>query len=236
VSCRIWPALAVVLALAPWRALLAQGQPPQAPDTMEARVQACAPCHGEQGRGTSNEYFPRLAGKPAGYLYNQLLAFREGRRRYAPMNYLLEYLDQPYLQEMADWYAAQRTLSEPIGLPAAPPDMLGRGRSIVTDGVPDRGVPACGLCHGPALTGMEPGIPALVGLKPTYVTAQLGAWRYGTRTAIAPDCMQHVASLLTEGDVTAVAAYLSSLPLPADLSPLPRGALVTPLACGSEPQ
>ena len=67
----------------------------RAPDTMEARLLACAACHGRQGEGTKNDYFPRLAGKPAGYLMNQLVAFRDGRRRYPPMNYLLEYLPDP---------------------------------------------------------------------------------------------------------------------------------------------
>jgi len=37
-------------------------------DSMEARVQGCATCHGPRGQGTSNEYFPRIAGKPASYL------------------------------------------------------------------------------------------------------------------------------------------------------------------------
>lgn len=227
------PVLAVLAALSAWRSPLAQERPP---DTMEARVQACVPCHGPQGRGTSNDYFPRLAGKPAGYLHNQLLAFREGRRRYAPMNSLLAYLDEPYLRKMAEWFAQQRPPSEPMAMPTAPADVLGRGRSIVMNGVPEREVPACSLCHGSALVGMEPGIPGLLGLKPTYISAQLGAWRYGTRTATAPDCMQHVAGLLTESDVTAVAAYLSSLPVPADPAPLPAGTLRTPIACGSEPQ
>ena len=76
-------------------------QAPKAPDTIEARVRACTPCHGEQGQGTDNDYFPRLAGKPAGYLKNQLVAFRDGRRRYAPMNYLLEYQTDAYLQRSA---------------------------------------------------------------------------------------------------------------------------------------
>ena len=78
--------------------------------------------------------------------------------------------------------------------------------------------------------------PGLVGLKPTYISAQLGAWRYGTRTAMAPDCMQIIASLLTEDDVSSVSAWLASLPLSDDPSPLPAGALTTPLPCGSEPQ
>jgi len=222
------------LALYPCRG--AHAQPTQrAPDTMEARVQACVICHGEQGRGTSNDYFPRLAGKPDGYLYNQLVAFRDGRRRYAPMNYLLAYLPDPFLRKMAEYYAEQRPPAEPPAVPTASKEVLAQGRALVTGGAPSRGVPACSSCHGPQLVGMEPGIPGLLGLKPTYITAQLGAWRYGTRTATAPDCMQIVASLLTESDVTAVAAWLSSLPVPADPSPLPRGTLKTPLACGSEP-
>jgi cytochrome c553 len=35
---------------------------------MEARLRACEPCHGRQWEGTNNDYFPRLAGKPAGYI------------------------------------------------------------------------------------------------------------------------------------------------------------------------
>ena len=83
---------------------------------------------------------------------------------------------------------------------------------------------------------MEPAIPGLLGLRAAYISAQLGGWRYGTRTAAAPDCMQIVAGLLTEDDVKAVAAYLSSLPAPADPSFAPHGSLPMPLSCGSEPQ
>ena len=96
--------------------------------------------------------------------------------------------------------------------------MLAHGEQLVRQGDPDREIPACVRCHGPTLTGMEPAIPGLLGLRPTYISAQLGAWRYGTRTATAPDCMQIVAGHLTEDDVKAVAAYLSSQPAPPDLS------------------
>jgi cytochrome c553 len=208
----------------------------RAPDTMAARVQACTPCHGDQGEGTSNEYFPRLAGKPAGYLYNQLSAFRAGRRHYPPMNYLLEFLPDAYLHAMADYFAAKRPPLPERATPIVSKDLLARGQSLVTDGDPGRGVPACAGCHNPHFTGMEPAIPGLIGLQASYISAQLGAWRYGTRTAAAPDCMQIVAGLLTEADVTAVAAWLSSLPAPPDPAPVPRGSLAMPLACGSEPK
>jgi cytochrome c553 len=205
------------------------------PDTMGARLQACAACHGEHGRGTTNDYFPRLAGKPAGYLMNQLVAFRDGRRRYPPMNYLLQYQPNAYLQRMAEYFAALQPPSGPPVVTDASAAVLARGRTIVTDGDTAHGVPACSRCHGPALTGMEPAIPGLIGLRAKYISAQLGAWRYGIRTAIAPDCMQIVAASLTENDVTAVAAWLSSLPIPSDPSPVPRGSLSMPLTCGSEP-
>ena len=224
--------LAWLCAIAPQ--IRAQSAP--VPDTLGQRLLACATCHGKKGEGLkANEYYPRIAGKPAGYLYNQLVAFRDGRRRYSPMNYLLEFLPDPYLQKMAGYFAEQRPPGQPPALPATGNDVLAHGRALVTGGAPDRGIPACSGCHGPALVGMEPAIPGLVGLKPTYISAQLGAWRYGTRTAAAPDCMQIVASRLTESDVTAVAAFLSSLPVPTDPSPVPRGTLPMPLPCGSEP-
>jgi cytochrome c553 len=207
----------------------------RAPDTMEARLLACAPCHGRQGEGTKNDYFPRLAGKPAGYLMNQLVAFRDGRRRYPPMNYLLEYQSDSYLQKIAEYFAALRPPPAQQTATDISSAVLARGRLLVTDGDQARGVPACSACHGPKLTGMEPGIPGLVGLHKSYISAQLGAFRYGTRTAAEPDCMQLVAASLTESDVTAVAAWLASVPIPADPSPVPKGTLQMPLGCGSEP-
>lgn len=205
------------------------------PDTLAARTQACTPCHGNQVQGTNDVYFPRLAGKPAGYLYNQLIAFKNVRRKYPPMNYLLEFLPDPYLQDIADYFAG---LHPPLPAPVASavsPEVLQHGQDLVTKGDVSRQIPACASCHGPALTGMEPGIPGLLGLRPNYISAQLGAFRYGTRTAKAPDCMQKVAAKLTDADVTAVAAWLASRSAPVNLAPAPKGTYVLPFACGSEP-
>jgi cytochrome c553 len=203
---------------------------------MQARVLACAACHGHQGEGTDNDYFPRLSGKPAGYLYNQLVAFRDGRRKYPPMNYLLAYLPDSYLHQIADYFASQRPPFPSASAPAVTATVLTRGQRLVRSGDPARNVPACVACHGAALTGMEPAIPGLLGLHADYISAQLGAWRYGTRTSNVPDCMQQVASRLTEDDVTAIAAWLASSPAPANPSPVAQGALNMPLACGSEPK
>ena len=103
----------------------------QQPNTMEARLQACAACHGAKGEGIDNPYFPRLAAKPAGYLYNQLVAFKNGQRHYPPMTYLLEYLPEGYLQAMAEYFAAQRPPFPPPAIPDVSSDMLAHGELLV---------------------------------------------------------------------------------------------------------
>ena len=204
-----------------------------APDTIAARAQGCATCHGSAGQGTVG--FPRIAGKPAGYIFNQLRNFRDGRRSYPPMNYLLEYLQDDYFEAMAAFFASQR-------IPLAPPerstlsaDELARGDSLVHQGDPARGVPPCVACHGPKLTGIEPGIPGLLGLSSRYISGQLEAWRAGTRHANPPDCMSAVAGRLSEDEITAVAGWLGSRAASSPYVPAPEGKWTTPLACGSEP-
>lgn len=203
-------------------------------DSIEARVQGCVTCHGQQGEGTNNGYFPRIAGKPAGYLYNQLRSFRDGTRHYAPMNYLVAYMPDSFLHEIAEYFAKQRPPFAAKEVASVPPDVLARGRQLVTAGDPRTGVPACIACHGAGLTGMQPGIPGLVGLRPTYIVAQLTRWRVGERHAAEPDCMRRVATRLSDTDVTAVAAFLSQQQAPADPSPESSNLVRMPFACGSQ--
>jgi cytochrome c553 len=227
--------LALIGSAGAFSAAQAQTQP-LAPDTMAARVQGCTACHGVHGEGTDNDYFPRLAGKPADYLYNQLQNFREGRRKYPPMNYLVTYLSDDYLHQIATYFSQQRP---PYPQPAksnVSQSTLARGQQIVLNGDTSKQIPACAACHGKPLTGMQPAIPGLVGLHSDYISAQVGAWRSGTRHAKAPDCMQQIASRLTDDDVTAVAAWLSTQTAPANPVPAPAGSLKMPLTCGSEPQ
>jgi cytochrome c553 len=105
----------------------------------------------------------------------------------------------------------------------------------VNSGAASRKIPACIACHGAALSGMEPAIPGLLGLHSDYISAQLGAWRYGTRTTLAPDCMHDIATKLADRDITAIAAYLASLPAPEKPVPVAAGSLKMPLACGTVP-
>lgn len=61
------------------------GAAPKFEDTMAQRMQACTGCHGPQGRAASDGYYPPIAGKPARYRDNRLLAFRDGWRRSATL-------------------------------------------------------------------------------------------------------------------------------------------------------
>ena len=140
-------------------------QPAKIADTIEQRMAACAICHGKQGEGIrKNEYYPRLAGKPAVYLYNQLLNFRERRRDIPIMTYMVAYLSEPYLREIADYYAGLRPPFPPPAT-AAPKEVLARGEKLVTAGDPAREIPACAACHGKALTGLEPAVPGAGGAQ-----------------------------------------------------------------------
>lgn len=201
---------------------------------MEARVQGCVTCHGQEGQGTKSGYFPRIAGKPAGYLYNQLVAFRDGTRKYAPMNYLVAYLPDAYLKEMAQHYAKLRPAFAPKEASAAQAATIDRGKTLVAVGDASKQLPACVSCHGAGLTGMEPGVPGLVGLRPAYIVAQLTRWRVGERRAAEPDCMKRIATRLSESDVAAVAAYMSLQDPPADSSPESTNLIRMPFACGSQ--
>lgn len=210
-------------------------------DSMAQRTLACAACHGPEGRAGTDAYYPRIAGKPAGYLYNQLLNFRDGRRHYALMAGMVDPLSEAYLLEIARYFSALELPYAPPPATLKPPaEQLRRGEALAQQGDAARKLPACVQCHGQTLTGVAPNIPGLVGLPVDYLNAQLGAWRTGQRRAHAPDCMAQIAKLLTADEVVAVTAWLATRPVPADTHPATALPPVTPatiaLTCGSAPQ
>ena len=217
------------LAFVLWLLLSTSSRAAPFEDTMAQRTLACTGCHGVQGRAAPDGYYPRLAGKPAGYLYNQLLNFREGRRHYGLMTQLLAPLSDSYLMEIAQYFSK---LDVPYPAPLfARQDsaVAAQGKLLVRLGDAARQVPACVQCHGSAMTGVAPNVPGLLGLPRDYLNAQLGAWKAGKRRAHAPDCMQAVVSRLSDADINAVSSYLAAQTLPADTKP---AASAPPLAAG----
>lgn len=215
----------------------AQAATPPFEDTIAQRAMACTACHGPQGRAAPDGYYPRLAGKPAGYLYNQLLNFRDGRRHYGLMTQLIAPLSDAYLMEIAQYFS-RLEVPYPAPLPAAAsPEVLRRGQQLVMQGDAARRLPACVQCHGQAMTGVAPTIPGLLGLPRDYLNAQLGAWKAGQRRAHAPDCMKNVVDHLSLEDINAVASWVAAQPLPENTKPAATLPALAPgaaaITCGS---
>ena len=80
------------------------------------RLLACASCHAK--KDVNDAFFPRISGKPAGYLYNQLVNFRDGRRQFPLMTYMVDYLPDAYLHQIAEHFSREH-LPPP---PAQPTD------------------------------------------------------------------------------------------------------------------
>jgi cytochrome c553 len=203
------------------------------PNTMAQRVLACTACHGKEGRATSEGYFPRIAGKPAGYLFNQLQNFRDARRQYPAMSRLIEHLPDRYLRDIAEHFAAldlPYTAAQSTPLSTADEQLA---RRLATQGDSTRKIPACAACHGQALTGLTPGYPGLLGLPRDYLVAQLGAWQTDQRRAHAPDCMGAIARRLEAPEVAALASWLANQPIPKDSQPASGQAVPFPMECGS---
>ncbi len=204
---------------------------------IEQRVAACIACHGREGATTNAGYFPRLSGKPAGYLFNQLRSFRDGRRFNADMTYMVQHLSDAYLMEMAEYFAGLDLPYPPVSSASdATPAQLARGRQLALEGDAARRIPACVQCHGAALTGVQPAIPGLLGLPRLYVSSQLGAWLTNERHALAPDCMAEIGRRMTTADINAVASWLAVQPMPADPKPASSLPAPLPIACGGMPK
>lgn len=195
-------------------AITADIPPVDAPDTMAERVKACIACHGPEDKEGRDAYYPRIAGKPEGYLFNQLRNFRDGRRHYRPMGLLLENLPDQYLRDMAAYFASlKQAFPPPEPLPSSPAEIK-LARRLVTQGDPVRKIPACIECHGKDLMGTAPFIPGLLGLPRVYIIAQFGNWQNGgLMRGQTPDCMSEIAKQLTTDEASAIAAWLAAQPV-----------------------
>ncbi len=91
--------LAAVLAaaLAPPGAAAQGGRPPA--------IAECAACHGEEGIARDIEV-PHLAGQNERYLYNQMVAFRNGRRQHREMRHMAREMTISEIEAIAAYYAS----------------------------------------------------------------------------------------------------------------------------------
>jgi cytochrome c553 len=98
-----------------------------------------------------------------------------------------------------------------------PPGSVEKGRDLVTTGgmrvvgntIVQGKTTACLTCHGLDLMGVAD-VPPIAGRSPSYLVRQLWDIQQGTRNGAAVQLMKQAIANLTEDDLVAVAAYVSS--------------------------
>ena len=98
----IWLALAALA--------VAVGAQAQDASALRARSLAatCANCHGTDGRAVDGSSVPGLAGLPAGYIVEQMKAFKSGARQATVMHQLAKGYSDAQIEQLAAYFAAQK--------------------------------------------------------------------------------------------------------------------------------
>ena len=167
--------------------------------------EACAACHGEDGGGRADGTFPRIAGQHASVLAKQLSDIIDGRRGNPIMTSHLSTLTNP--QEMADLAEYIETMPGPPADAKEPVVDVRGGRVLYAQD--------CALCHGERGQGDSVAfVPVIAGQHPAYVLRQLRAIAGSLRYNAHPEMVDTIVDYRDE-QLSAVAAYVASLPWPA---------------------
>ena len=187
--------------------------PPQqlvARGAVSRSLTACGNCHGIGGQPPLSNLVPRLDGQPEEYLYRQLAAYAKNMRQSGYMEPVAAALDAAQMREIARFYANSTPVPGPESDTADDPQRRKLGHRIATQGVPERGIPACDGCHNAQATALY---PRLRGQHGAYLAAQLRLWQTGgRREGDLAAIMMPIAQRLTEEETQAVAHYYDSLP------------------------
>jgi cytochrome c553 len=179
--------------------------------SLQAKIEYCKMCHGLSGQGYHGFYpIPRLAGQQTQYIENQLQAYIEHRRENKYMYSVAHVLSPTMRTALAKHFSNLNP--KPIG--SAPKRLVGIGKKIYEDGIPETNVPACMACHGGEAKGQD-AIPRLAGQLNDYIISKLLNWnRERGQDPARPDIsaiMLPTSHNLTKAQVAAVAAYVGYL-------------------------
>ena len=179
---------------------------------LQTKVAYCKTCHGLKAQGFRGASYtmPRLAGQQPEYIQNQLLAFIEHRRVHPIMGNVAKTLSPAMVSALSAHFKDL----DPQPLEGGPKDLATEGKKIFEEGVAETEVPPCSACHGDDAKGAGE-FPRLAGQLDDYVVGQLKNWsKQRGRDPAKPDnsaIMAPIAEKLTEHQLAAVAAYVSSL-------------------------
>ncbi len=171
--------------------------------------QVCAGCHNADGNSVIPGN-PKLAGQAAAYLVKQLTDLAkppgDGTGRENPVMGAFAMTLTAADRENVAAYFSRQAFKPGV---ARGKDDLELGQRIYRAGIPDKAVPACAGCHGPAGDGLPVRYPRIGGQHGDYLEAQLHAFREGTRRNNL--AMYQIAFRLSDAEMKAVADYASGL-------------------------
>ena len=166
----------------------------------------CVACHGVGGNSANPEW-PKLAGQHPEYIVKQLKAFKSGARQNPLMTPQAQPLSEADMNDLAAYFSTQTVVGG-----EADSSKVALGQRLFRSGDPEKGIAACGSCHGPAGHGNPTALyPAIGGQHATYVEAQLKNYRSAARQTDQNQMMRGVAKSLTDDEIAAVAAYVQGL-------------------------
>jgi cytochrome c553 len=177
-----------------------QGVAMAAMSSAEQLYQSCIYCHGKNGNAGSS-FYPRLAGQPAGYLKQQLQAYRDGQRQNTIMSSIARILSPEEIGVLADYLSAQTPADNNATSNTT-------GKAVEQGRVKAKQL-ACTSCHGSNYQG-QGDYPRLAGQGYDYLSAQLTDFRDGQRHD-AQGVMAALARSLSDADIENLSRYLSTL-------------------------
>ncbi|WP_006788564.1 c-type cytochrome [Thiorhodospira sibirica] len=167
----------------------------------------CMACHGPDGNSFNPEW-PSLAGQSAQYTYQQLLDYKEGRRKDPLMTDQAKPLSDQDMRDLAAFYATQI----PTPGMGMDPALLDLGRQVYLGGNSATGLTACSACHGPNGAGDRAAVyPAVGSQHAMYNIAQLEHYRDGTRITDTRNIMPGIAQKMSDEEIRAVAEYMAHI-------------------------
>jgi cytochrome c553 len=178
-------------------------------DAHSSLVATCAVCHGATGAGSSAVAAPRLAGQNADYMAHALSMFKAGTRKNPVMQPIAQNLSDSDMRALADYFAAQHPPLAPAPAPQAAQVAAGEQLAQSGDGA---NLAACFSCHAAGGHGNGARFPSLAGQPATFVVARLHEFQARAKNGTPkPGSMTAVAAQMSEPQIEAAAAYLSTL-------------------------
>ena len=182
------------------------------------KAAVCMGCHGQDGNSPA-DLWPKIAGQVPEYLVKQLQDFKAGRRVNDQMGPLVQVLSDQDIRDLAAFFATQQP-SAAEG--AADKAALGERIYLKGTGSGPAAVTACVGCHGQRGEGNRnwsdvyvtpPAVlaPAIGSQHPSYIAAQLRAYKARTRRNDVGQVMRNIASRMSDDEIDAVAAYVATL-------------------------